>query len=191
MHQNEIPAFFFVVCGIFRVDFYSNDINFRRFQHIFQTKFLSEHGCHERKWSTYIWNKNVGIQCWRQQEQNWVRIGVYSIDQISFDNLPSDIKMSPLHFMYKNCTTMIITFAFKTKDWNFRSKDRPPTWRIRTKTKEKGESELVERNSECECHLNFDQHVCGDDGITYPSSCTAKCHHVVSVWPWDNLWTSK
>ena len=76
---------------------------------------------------------------------------------------------------------MMITLDFNTTNSNFRSNDRPPTWRIRTKTKEKGESESVERNSECECHLIFDKHVCGDDGITYPSSCTAKCHSVVSL----------
>merc|ERR1712141_359531 len=70
--------------------------------------------------------------------------------------------------------------AFSVEDHKNKtgSNDRPPTWRIRTKTNEKGESKLIERNSECECHLIFDQHVCGDDGITYPSSCTAKCHHV-------------
>ena len=76
---------------------------------------------------------------------------------------------------------MMLTLDFNTTVSNFRSNDRPPTWRIRTKTNEKGESELIERNSECECHLIFDQHVCGDDGITYPSSCTAKCHNVVSL----------
>ena len=70
---------------------------------------------------------------------------------------------------------------FNTKFSHFRPNDRPPTWRIRTKTKNKGESEPVERNNECECDLIFDQHVCGDDGITYPSSCTAKCNLVVNI----------
>ena len=109
-------------------------------------------------------------------------ISFCSIDQFSSENLPSQIKASYLHFIYKNYSIMMLTLDFNTTVSNFRSNDRPPTWRIRTKTNEKGESELIERNSECECHLIFDQHVCGDDGITYPSSCTAKCHHVVILW---------
>ena len=60
-----------------------------------------------------------------------------------------------------------------------RSNARPPTWRIRTKTKEKDDMEEVEKENECECDISFDKSVCGVDGITYPSSCIARCHKMV------------
>jgi len=52
----------------------------------------------------------------------------------------------------------------------------PPTWRVRTKTKNKGQAESIEREDNCECDMALGKSVCGMDGITYPSICIAKCH---------------
>ena len=41
--------------------------------------------------------------------------------------------------------------------------------------------EEIENEDECECDIAFDQSVCGVDGITYPSSCIAKCHKIVRL----------
>ena len=61
-----------------------------------------------------------------------------------------------------------------------RSKARQPTWRIRTRTKNRQDLKAKEKEDECECEVSFNESVCGEDGITYPSSCISNCHGIVS-----------